>query len=381
MNIINELLVNEYKVLYKKLTRENLVKSVLVSFKPKTIKLLSEWPSYKKEEGVLIAKSFYTANMKLVRAISDVNSIPEDAAKSDFFMNVNNAFEVVSTEDRKYVVSIIHNLIAGGKQAQSQEEFIVNNIAMDYYSHSENLLFITKYNLLNDISQKEMILEILILLSSLCRKSATVYTSIHSLNIIQNLKFLIDNCDSLIKSRVCNLIGNMCRHSEYFYDQIKENNIAESLINCCYDNDKSTRKFACFAIGNAAFLNDKLYEQFRPSIKILVDLLKDSEDNTRANSAGALGNFARCGDTLCSELIKYGAHESLLELAESEQISNPQIQTIKVALFALGNLCYHQSIKNELEKIGFRNRIENMKIRHKNEPQLLEHIERIKKKI
>lgn len=380
INLIIDLLNNDHKLLYKKIAKESLVKASLTLLKPNQYKMISDWPSYKDEEGKALAKLLYTANIKLIKAISDTNSISEEAVRSDFFKNLHHSFEILSFPDYKYVISIIHNLIAGGKQASSQEE-LVNNISIDYFSHYENLKFISQYNLLTDISQKEMILDILILLSSLCRKSATVYIAINSLNIFSNLKFLIDKCDSQIKSRVCNLIGNMCRHSEYFYDAIKLHKLAESLINCCFDPDKSTRKFACFAIGNAAFLNDKLYEEFRPSIKILVDLLKDSEDNTRANSAGALGNFVRCGDSLSDDIIKYRAHEALLELAESEEISNPHIQTIKVALFALGNFCYHQSIKNELEKINFRQRIEMMSVKHKNESQLVDHIVRIKKKL
>lgn len=380
MTLVIDLLNNDYKILYKKISRDSLVKTCLIALKPKFFKLLSEWPGYSKDEGLEISYNFYAINLRLLKAISDTNSIPEEAVRSDFFSNLKGAFEIVAPADYKFLVSIIHNLVAGGKHTQSQEE-IVNNISIDHFSHYENLKFVSQYSLLTDLEQKDMILEILILLSALCRKSATVYNSIHQLNIIGNLKFLIDKCESQIKSRVCNLIGNMCRHSEFFYDQIKTNSIADSLITCCFDPDKTTRKFACFAIGNAAFLNDKLYEQFRPSIKILVDLLKDPEDNTRANSAGALGNFVRCGDALCGDIIKYKAHEALLELAESEEISNPHIQTIKVALFALGNFCYHQSIKDELEKIGFSQRIENMKLKHRNEPQLLEHIRRIKNKL
>ena len=381
ISLITDLLECDYKILFKKIYKDITIKSTLNYFKPKTFTLISEWPSYKKEEGISIAKNFYIANLKLIKALSDVNAISEDAIKSDFFLNLKSAFELVESDDYKYLVSIIHNLIAGGRQSPADE--IVNNISTNHFSKLENLKFITQYNLLNDLAdnQKDMIVEILIMLSSLCRKSASVYNSIKELMIFKKLKILIDNSDSSIKSKVCNLIGNMCRHSEFFYDEIKNFNIAESLIKCCYDSDRNTRKFACFAIGNAAFINDKLYESFRPSIKVLVQLLKDPEDNTRANSAGALGNFVRCGDTLCDDIVKYKAHEALLELAESEEISNPQLPTIKVALFALGNFCYHQSIKNELNSINFVNRIDVLAVRHRNEKQLIDHISRIKNKL
>jgi fused-like protein len=220
----------------------------------------------------------------------------------------------------------------------------------------------------------------LLFLSCLCRKSQNVYTAIHKLNILSDLKYLLDNSDSSIKSRVCNLIGNMCRHTEFFYDELKFSGLIPPLLKCCYDSDKSTRKFACFAIGNAAFMNDKLYENFRPIIPKMVELLQDPEDNTRANSAGALGNFVRCGDSLCVDILNNGAHEALLGLAETEDVKT-QAPIIKVALFALGNFCYHTIIKSELENINFKNRIDALRNLFRNEAQLLEHIERIRKKL
>ena len=88
----------------------------------------------------------------------------------------------------------------------------------------------------------------------------------------------------------------------------------------------------------------------------MLELLKDPEDNSRSYSAGALGNFVRCGEQLAGDLVKYKAHEALLQLAESQEM--PQIQVIRVALFALGNFCNNSLIKAELEKINFRQRIE-----------------------
>jgi fused-like protein len=118
---------------------------------------------------------------------------------------------------------------------------------------------------------------------------------------------LIENKDSNIRSKVCNLIGNICRHSSFFYDKILNHGLISAAINCCRDPDRNTRKFACFAVGNAGFHNDKLYEHLRPCVSLLVELLKDSEEKTRANAAGALGNFVRNSDALCEELIKHGA--------------------------------------------------------------------------
>ena len=234
--------------------------------------------------------------------------------------------------------------------------------------------------MLKDLHNKELIIEVLAFLSALCRKSSEIYNTIHQLNIFPDLKNLLENSnETSFKSRVCNLLGNMCRHTDFFYEQIKSSGIIVPLLKCCYEKDKATRKFACFAIGNAAFLNDKLYECFRPIIPRMVELLHDQEENTRANSAGALGNFVRCGETLCDDIINAKAHEALINLAETEEVA--QIQIIRVALFALGNFCNHAKIKQELDKINFRQRIENIKEKFRNDRQLMEHIERIQKKL
>ena len=240
----------------------------------------------------------------------------------------------------------------------SRHDGTVSTACFDFFNKSQNLKFINTYNMLKDTQNKELVVEVLLFLSSLCRKSKEVYQTIHNLNILPDLKNLLESNESGFKSRVCNLLGNMCRHNEFFYEQIKSSGILPPLLKCCYDSDKATRKFACFAIGNAAFLNDSLYQSFRPIIPRMVELLKDPEDNTRANSAGALGNFVRCGNQLAEDLVKHKAHEALLQLAETQDFA--QIQVIRVALFALGNFCNNPMIKSELEAINFRKRINHI---------------------
>ena len=311
LSLISDLIMSEYKILYKKILREHFMKIIFFYIRHSQFKLISDWPNYKKDEGFFLAQTFYTYSLRIVKLASDANAISEELIKGEFFINLKKSFELLSINNYKLPVSIVHNLVIGGKASSSSED-IVNHIATDYFSKFENLDFISKHSLLSDPTNKEMVIEILILLSSLCRKSQSVYPAIHQLKIYKDLKILLEKGDSPVKSKVCNLIGNMCRHSDYFYDEIKNNNLIEGIISCCYDSDRSTRKFACFAIGNAAFLNDRLYDYFKPSIKVLVELLNDSEDNTRANSAGALGNFVRCGDSLCQDIINNTAHEALL---------------------------------------------------------------------
>jgi fused-like protein len=49
-------------------------------------------------------------------------------------------------------------------------------------------------------------------------------------------------------------------------------------------------------------------------VPLLVELLKDPEEKTRANAAGALGNFVRNSNALCQDLIKHLALKQLLEV-------------------------------------------------------------------
>ena len=134
-----------------------------------------------------------------------------------------------------------------------------------------------------------------------------------------------------IRAKICNFIGNICRYSHYFYEVLLRNDLISDAIQCCKDVDKNVRKFACFAVGNAGFHNDRLYEHLRPCVPLLVDLLRDSEvikfyleklilcqEKTRANAAGALGNFVRNSSALTRDLIKHGALQELLNVVEND---------------------------------------------------------------
>ena len=373
LNIIFHLIMSDYKMILRKILREHCMKQLVILIKRKQFIAIQEWPGYPIKEGTQIANSIFINTLKIIKIAADLNGITENIISGDFFFNLRNAFEVLPKENYKIIMNILNSLIS------SRHDGTVPTACFDYFSKQQNLKFIDTYNMLKETQNKELVIEVLLFLSSLCRKSREVYQTVHQLNILPDLKNLLECNESGFKSKVCNLLGNMCRHSEFFYEQIKSSGILPPLLRCCYDNDKATRKFACFAIGNAAFLNDSLYESFRPIIPRMVELLKDPEDNTRANSAGALGNFVRCGEQLAGDLVKNKAHEALLQLAENQDL--PQIQVIRVALFALGNFCNNSMIKGELEKINFRKRIEILRSKFANDKQLLEHIDRIRKKL
>ena len=373
LNIIYQLIMYDYKMILRKVLREHCMKQLIILIKKKQFEAIQEGPGYPIKEGTQIANSIFSNTLKIIKIAADLNSITENIISGDFFFNLRNAFDVLPKENYKIVMNILNALIS------SRHDGTVSTACFDFFNKSQNLKFINTYNMLKDTQNKELVVEVLLFLSSLCRKSKEVYQTIHILNILPDLKNLLESNESGFKSRVCNLLGNMCRHNEFFYEQIKSSGILPPLLKCCYDSDKATRKFACFAIGNAAFLNDSLYQSFRPIIPRMVELLKDPEDNTRANSAGALGNFVRCGNQLAEDLVKHKAHEALLQLAETQDFA--QIQVIRVALFALGNFCNNPMIKSELEAINFRKRIEALRNKFSNDKQLLEHVERIRKKL
>ena len=67
------------------------------------------------------------------------------------------------------------------------------------------------------------------------------------------------------------------------------------------------------------FHNSSLYEALRASIGPLVALLRDEEDKTRANAAGALGNLVRNSGLLCRPLIEA---QALQVAATSNHVQN-----------------------------------------------------------
>lgn len=108
----------------------------------------------------------------------------------------------------------------------------------------------------------------------------------------------------------------------------------DECISKCDDQDKLVRKFACVVIGNAGFYDDSLYETLKPSIKLLVNLLKDSEEKTRSNAAAALGNLARNSELLDQEFIRTGAVQQLVNLL----INDKSLTTKRIVLVSLNNL-------------------------------------------
>ncbi|GAB4826409.1 hypothetical protein Ancab_009274 [Ancistrocladus abbreviatus] len=211
--------------------------------------------------------------------------------------------------------------------------------------------------LLDGSCPREVILDVLMIISDLARMDKVFYECIHKANILPLLKEFLTHDDPNVRAKACSAIGNMCRHSCYFYELLAAQNIITLLIDRCADSDKRTRKFACFAIGNAAYHNDLLYEELRRSIPQLANLLlSPEEDKTKANAAGALSNLVRNSSRLCEDIVSKGAMQALLKVvSEYSMVAlNPTRKDsisespLKIVLFALAKMCAHSPCRQLL---------------------------------
>ncbi|KAI5058935.1 hypothetical protein GOP47_0025254 [Adiantum capillus-veneris] len=212
--------------------------------------------------------------------------------------------------------------------------------------------------MLNKDSPKEVVLDVLIIVSDLARLSKEFYGPIAEANILDFMKFLLNHPDANVRSKSCNALGNMCRHTPFFYKEMVKHDIVNMLIDRCADPDRRTRKFACFAVGNAAYHSDYLYEHLKRCIPHLTNLLLgDEEEKTKANAAGALSNLVRNSSRLCEDIISKGAIQALLQvitdysnaaLGSTARSEASNDSPLKIALFSLGNMCIHAPCRQYL---------------------------------
>ena len=183
---------------------------------------------------------------------------------------------------------------------------------------------------------------------------------------------LLRHADAHVRAKAANLVGNLTRHSPRFYAHLLRHGVLAPLMDCCRDAGAagtagaaaSARKFACFAVGNAAFHDASLYAHLRPSVPALVALLGDADEKTRANAAGALGNLGRNSDAVVGDICASGALAALVRLtvggssvrdgnaADTLEGQPQHSQPRKVALFALGNLCYYTACRQAMRALN-----------------------------
>ena len=275
----------------------------------------------------------------------ELEGINKELYRCEVVPSTIKAMKYLNPEHISIAITILSRLVFNTDSERKFAQQFVNN---------EGLKLISKLKLLKDDNSVIVVTETLSIISQLARMSKEYYDHIHNLGIYKDLKILLNHKDASIRAKVCNLVGNMCRHSSFFYKHLLQTGLIEAAIEKCKDPDRNTRKFACFAVGNAGFHNDSLYESLRSCVPLLVSLLKDAEEKTRANAAGALGNFVRNSSILCKDLIKHSALESLLAVVTSDPAVSPR----RISLFSIGNLCQYMECKVVFEGLNLRHYIE-----------------------
>mmetsp|Transcript_4770 Transcript_4770/g.30196 ORF Transcript_4770/g.30196 Transcript_4770/m.30196 type:complete len:824 (+) Transcript_4770:115-2586(+) len=236
--------------------------------------------------------------------------------------------------------------------------------------------------LLHPSNSAPVLCDILLVYSQLARMDSSFINCFLEKEVPQLLGELLSHKSPVIRGRSAHLVGNLCRHTAAFYESLvepfdlmtrqsswepaafsvqREGTIGRSkpttttllslLVSLLRDQDGTARKFASFALGNAAFHNHKLYMALKEAIPPLIDLLQQAEDDkesikARANAAGALGNFARNGGTLCEEIVQSGAMDALCATAFSEDSG-----ASSVALFSLGNLAAYEVCRHKIRTL------------------------------
>ncbi|RAL46323.1 hypothetical protein DM860_015316 [Cuscuta australis] len=310
-------------------------------------------------------------------AIQNVQGLPSATASvnSGFLLNMGSPGGRVRPEDKDMVKAIETHM---GKYIQILVEVGVPSIILGCLEHMElkdiarPIAFIAKMVgqrslasqllgkglldprrmkwLLGASCPKEVLLDVLMIVSELARMDKDFYEFIDAADIMGFLKDFLTHEDPNVRAKACSAIGNMCRHSSYFYDVLGQHQIISLLIDRSYDSDKRTQKFACFAIGNAAYHSDLLYDELKRAIPQLSCLLLSAvEDKTKANAAGALSNLVRNSNRLCEDIISKGAMQALLKLIADYAVLalNPSRKDslhespLKIALFSLAKMCAH----------------------------------------
>eukprot|EP00941_MAST-03F_sp_MAST-3F-sp1_P003053 g3053.t1 len=211
---------------------------------------------------------------------------------------------------------------------------------------ADGLDIILRLGMLEKHSPAPVIIDTLVLFSQLARTSRAWDKQLKETNVTKCLGPLLAHADVNVRAKACNFVGNLCRHSDSFYEDIRS--LLPGVFQCC--DDPGTRKFGCFALGNAAYHSDLLYDELKSSIGVLVERLRDREDKTCANAAGAVGNLVRNSNRLCDSLMNAGAIEGLLAvvtMSDMERGLSPR----RIALFSLGNLASYPQCRTHLLKL------------------------------
>ncbi|CAD8055051.1 unnamed protein product [Paramecium sonneborni] len=355
--LIHDSIYSNFKALGQLIFQDNSIRILCSFLKEAQLQSIQEWPSSSGGGMACVNVMSIQIIRIFILAFQEQNceNVFKELSNQEIVALSLNLIKYLQKDHISLVISFISRLVGNNEEdKQFAQSFVQNN----------GLAILSKYQIMS--------VDSINILSQLARISKDFYPNIHSINLYSDLKQQIQSPDSNIRAKVCNLIGNLCRHSSFFYENLLKYDLINLCIKCCQDPDKHTRKFACFAVGNAGFHSDRLYEQLRPVVPMLVELLRDQEEKTRANAAGALGNFVRNSNALTKDLIKHGALHQLLELVKTDKGSQPT----RISLFSIGNLCAYPECRKKFEELQIRQIIETTLVQTKDQ-QILKYGKRI----
>lgn len=255
----------------------------------------------------------------------------KESFSQDSLQKIIAASRILPKENFYFGLSLLNKIV----NSNDDEKPFVNQFI---FANGMNIF--TKFQLLSIENSESFIIcfnlgalvDSLNILIQIARTSKEYYDSIHSIDPYQFIYLLFKSPSVNVKSKLCNLIGNMCRHTPFFYENLKKYKIIQCLINCFKEKDVNTRKFAGFAVGNAGFHNDSLYEELRPAIPYLAELLNDPDEKSRANAAGALGNFVRNSRALVGDIVAHGAIDQLIKMVSCDKPTVQNLLNFRVIL-------------------------------------------------
>eukprot|EP00741_Cyanophora_paradoxa_P004992 tig00000842_g4839.t1 len=273
------------------LLRDDLLRSLVALLREARLRRILQWRTSAHGRGAavqLLQQAVSVLYVPLANAVEEqlFATVQQEMYAQQLVQHLVAALPLIPVEYADLPVGLLSRLVLGGNQFAVQ------------FSQAGGISGRILGPLLDTARSPSLIVDTLLIISQLARISKEHYEPIHKAELYQAFGRLLNHSDPGVRAKVCNLLGNLCRHSAFFYDALLRHNLLSDLIERCQDPDRSTRKFASFAIGNAGFHNDSLYDALRPCIPALVILLKDSEEKTRANAAGALGNLVRNSSAL-----------------------------------------------------------------------------------
>ena len=308
LGFIHECIYKDVKNVMQKIFK-NCIKVLWTLIREDQLLSIQEWPDIcgggSSAVNLIASQILRIFNLPFTRQNfeKELEKINKELAKSDIVYLSLNVLKYVNKDYISIGISLLSKLILNSNNSK---------VLAKQFVSGGGLNAILKYNILDSGNPESLLVDTLSLISQLARISKEFYKPIHQANMYTELKNLIEHDDPNVRAKVCNLLGNLWRHTGFFYDKLLANGLIKAAIERWTDPDPNTRKFACFAVGNAAFHNAHLYESLKPWVPLLVELLKDPEEKTRANAAGALGNFVRNSDTLCKAKINKIIYNGLI---------------------------------------------------------------------